>query len=366
MTDSVSKTAPGAVRVAICVNPMSGRDVRRLAARATNMTHEAKRDIVARVAAGADALGATDLYVAREPFRIAAAALEHMDLKARVHVLDNPIKNSALDTETNVLSFLREGVDTFVSIGGDGTNRAVVRALTTAAADPELERPAADAHLLPLSTGTNNVFPVLAEPTIAGMVAALQAADRLTEAGLRRRAKVLHVSGRPASEKAHPVPDVGLIDAVLLRQDHVGNLLPFRAGRIDRLLLTRAEPAAIGMSPIGGFIERVGAEHDHGLLLELGTPGEAGVREFSAPLSPGAFQRVAVKSVTRIPFGVPVPFQGPGVLALDGDRDHKLADGHGLSVEIRRDGPWVVDIEAAMRWAAAEGMMAPTSQDPAP
>ena len=46
---------------ALCVNPMSGRDVRRLAARATNMTHEAKRDIVARVAAGADAVGVEDI-----------------------------------------------------------------------------------------------------------------------------------------------------------------------------------------------------------------------------------------------------------------------------------------------------------------
>ena len=36
--------------IAILANPMSGRDVRRLAARASNTTHEGKRDIVARVA----------------------------------------------------------------------------------------------------------------------------------------------------------------------------------------------------------------------------------------------------------------------------------------------------------------------------
>ena len=46
------------------------------------------------------------------------------------------------------------------------------------------------------------------------------------------------------------------------------------------------------------------------------------------------------------------------VLALDGDRDHKLLEGKALSVQIRRDGPWVIDIEAAMRWAVAEGMIA--------
>jgi len=52
-----------------------------------------------------------------------------------------------------------------------------------------------------------------------------------------------------------------------------------------------------------------------------------------------------------------VPFTGPGVLALDGDRDHKLLDGHTLRVEIRRDGPWVVDVDAAMHWAVARGMI---------
>ena len=36
-------------KVGLCVNPMSGRDVRRLAARASKMTHEAKRDIVQAV-----------------------------------------------------------------------------------------------------------------------------------------------------------------------------------------------------------------------------------------------------------------------------------------------------------------------------
>ena len=163
MSDSpITRSRPFAP-VGILVNPMSGRDVRRLAARATNMTHEAKRDLVARVAAGADACGASDIFVAREPFRIASAALEHLDLRARHHVLTPPIRNTAEDTETAVAAFLDAGCQTIVSLGGDGTNRAIVRALGSRAAT---------VRLIPLSTGTNNVFPVLAEPTIAGMVAA--------------------------------------------------------------------------------------------------------------------------------------------------------------------------------------------------
>ena len=97
------------VRLAICVNPMSGRDVRRLAARATNMTHEAKRDTVARVAAGAEAVGVTDIYIAREPFRIATLALEYMNLKARVHVIEHPLTNGAADTEAAMAAYLEAG-----------------------------------------------------------------------------------------------------------------------------------------------------------------------------------------------------------------------------------------------------------------
>jgi hypothetical protein len=331
-----------AVRVAICVNPMSGRDVRRLAARATNMTHEAKRDIVARVAAGADAGGATDLYVTREPFRIAAAALEHMGLNARVHVLEPRIRNSAEDTEIAARAFLDAGCDTIVSLGGDGTNRALVRALGAAA-----ER----VRLIPLSTGTNNVFPVLVEPTIAGVAAALGAAGRLAEAPVMQRCKVIHVSG--SGRYGLPVSDVGLIDAVLLLRDHVGNLLPFDADRIDRMLLTRAEPDAIGMSPIGGLLHPVYADADAGLLVRMG-PG----RSFRAPVSPGLFRDVSVASTTSVPLDTPVTFAGEGVLALDGDRDHKIPAGAELSLTIRRDGPWVLDAGAAMRWAVAHGIMA--------
>lgn len=330
--------------IAICVNPMSGRDVRRLAARATNMTHEAKRDLVARIAAGADAMGVTDIYVTREPFRIAAAALEQMTLNARVHVLDFKLRSDASDTETAVHRFLAEGVRTLVSLGGDGTNRAMVRA-------------SCDYHLIPLSTGTNNVFPMLVEPTIAGMVAALQASGRLPER-MSQRAKVLHVRSPRGN-------DVGLIDAVLLERDHVGNLLPFDAGRLRQILLTRAEPDAIGMSPIGGLIHPVYAEDDGGLLLHLGpggshsdTVGASTGYDLEAPLSPGAFQTVHVQTLTPVPLGVAVPFRGKGVLALDGDRDHRLEIHETAVVEIRRDGPWVVDVRGAMRLAVAEGMIA--------
>ncbi|MCZ6887741.1 MAG: NAD(+)/NADH kinase [Gammaproteobacteria bacterium] len=328
--------------IAICVNPMSGRDVRRLAARATNMTHEAKRDIVARIAAGADALGVADIFVTKEPFRIASMALEWMDLRAKVHLLETPLNHDATDTEAAIAAFLDAGVRTIVSVGGDGTNRAIARAT--------MRRSAAegghDVELIPLSTGTNNVFPTLVEPTIAGMVAGLSATGRVRAEGLKQRCKILHVRFSDQGQ------DVGLVDAVLLHNDYVGNLLPFDERKLVRMLLTRAEPDAIGMSPIGGFLDVVESTDEFGLLVEMG-PG----REVEAPLSPGHFRTVSIKQTTRIPIGVPVVFPGTGVLALDGDRDHRLHEDRSATVTIQRDGPWVFDVPAVMRYAVREGMM---------
>lgn len=329
----------------ICVNPMSGRDVRRLAGRASTMTHEAKRDIVARIATGADAVGVTDIYVTREPFRIASAALEQIPLKARVHIIDHPLANDAGDTQRSMAAYLEAGCRSFVSLGGDGTNRALVRemlkqqqAQTLAGLD--------NLVLVPLSTGTNNVFPILAEPTIAGMVAGLYA-HKHAPLELAQRSKVLHLT-LDSGER-----DIALIDIVHLKDDHVGNLLPFAAEKLTKLVLARAEPDAVGMSPIGGYLEVVDAAAEHGLLVEMG-----GARFINAPLSPGLFANVAVREHTRVAFDEGVEFSAKGVLALDGDRDHKLTSGATARVVVRRDGPLVPDLSAVMRYAADTGIMA--------
>jgi predicted polyphosphate/ATP-dependent NAD kinase len=85
-------------KVAIIANPMSGRDVRRLAARATTMTHEVKRDLVARIALGLDAMGVDEIMILKEPYRVSSGALEILPLRARVRLLDVGVTNSAADT----------------------------------------------------------------------------------------------------------------------------------------------------------------------------------------------------------------------------------------------------------------------------
>lgn len=324
--------------VGICVNPMAGRDVRRLAARASTQTFEAKRDAVARIAAGADAAGATDIFIAQEPFRVASRALEWMPLEADVHILKTPIKMDASDTDAAVRAFLDRGVRAIVSLGGDGTNRAIAWAAAGASGP-------AGVDLVPLSTGTNNVFPVLVEPTVAGIAAAL-AARGLVPERLRPRCKVLRVAFTDGAR------DIALVDAAHLADDFIGNMRPFDAAKLRQLLLTRAEPDAIGMSPVGGCVQVVEADDDHGLLLVMGEG-----RTISAPVSPGLFRDVSIKSAEVVPFDTPVIFRGNGVLALDGDREHKLNASRAAHIRIRRDGPRVVDVPATMRHATWAGLL---------
>ena len=311
--------------------------MRRLAARASTMTFEAKRDAVARIAMGADAAGATDIFATQEPFNIASRALEWLPIRARVHLVKTPLQHDAGDTEAAVTAFLERDVRTIVSLGGDGTNRAIARTAT-------------DIDLIPLSTGTNNAFPVLTEPTIAGMAAGLAARGQLP-AELRPRCKLLHVVFADGSR------DVAVVDAAYLEGDFIGNMRPFDATKLRQVLLTRAEPDAIGMSPIGGFLDVVGADDDCGLLVSIATgPNAASGRQITAPISPGLFQSLTIAGAERIPLATPVLFKGEGVLALDGDRDHKLNHQRSASVTVRRDGPRVVDVAAAMRYAVKHGL----------
>jgi len=325
--------------VGILANPLSGRDVRRLAARASTTTVEIKRDQVARVAIGAVAGGAKQLSVLREPFRISVSAVENLGLEAEISVLDVGAELAAVDTERAALCLREAGCGALVVLGGDGTQRVVARAWS-------------DAPLVPLSTGTNNVFPVSVEATAAGAAAGLVASGRVPLDAVARPVKAVHV------EIEGEAPDLALVDAALLADDTVGDLMPFDPRKLRALVLARAEPTAVGTSPIGGLVLPCG-EHDD-FAVEVRCPGEDGGdapgRTLLAPVSPGLYRPVRVRDVRRLALDVPVEVTGPGVLAFDGDRERTLAPGQRARLRVARDGPRCIDVGAVLERAARDGL----------
>ena len=316
----------------IVANPASGKDVRRLVARASVFDNQEKQAIVERALIGAEAAGADAFAYLDDPNGIVANAVRENG-RLRAQPLDTTRTRTALDTITAARALKDLGCSVVITLGGDGTNRAFA-----------LGWP--DAPLIPLSTGTNNVFPRLAEATLAGAAAGLIASGQLELSEVATQQKAIQVTVKDER------PDLALIDAVLSRERFVGARALLQPEQLDTALLTRAEPAAVGITAIGGLLHPLSRDADEGLLLRFGPGGE----RVQAPIAPGLYKTVEVAECRVIPAGEAATASGPGVLAFDGERDRSLKPNQPVELFVERSGPWVVDIHQTLELAARKGM----------
>jgi hypothetical protein len=138
---------------------------------------------------------------------------------------------------------------------------------------------------------------------------------------------------------------------VLTSERFVGARALLEADLLRLALLTRADPAAVGITAIGGLIAPLGDAADQALLLTLGSGNDA-VR---APIAPGLYANVRVAASRTIEFGEEVTVTGPGVLAFDGERERVLKPDQRARLTVQRDGPWVIDVAKTLARAAASG-----------
>jgi NAD kinase len=321
--------------VGLIANPMSGRDVRRLLGRALQQTPEMKRNTVQRAVIGAVAGGARRVLLMRDIFRSAESAVESLQLHAEIGFLDLPLETAASDTARAGEALRKAGCGAVVVLGGDGINRVLAKDWR-------------DVPVVPISTGTNNVLPKQIEATVAGAAAGLVACEAVSLSEVTRPAKVIEV------EFADGRRDLALVDAALLEGDHAGSLLHFDPAQLRHLLLTRAEPAAVGMSPIGGLLHPTYAEDERGVEVRCSGP-DAG-RPLLVPVSPGIYRHAQVSDSREVELGEVVSMTGPGVVAFDGDRQQPLEPGEALRLRIMRNGPRVVDERRALALAAERGV----------
>jgi predicted polyphosphate/ATP-dependent NAD kinase len=324
--------------VGIVCNPASGKDIRRLTARASVFDNQEKLAIVRRAVQGAIAAGAREFLYVPDGHDIAASAFEDVlgkvdsDCEIVVKPVAAPQTDSALDTIRGARSLRDAGCAVAITLGGDGTNRAFI-----------LGWP--DAPLIPLSTGTNNVFPLMIEATVAGTAAGLVATGRLPLREVAAQAKTIVV------DIAGETSDRALIDAVLTSDRFVGSRALLDPSRLRTLLLTRADPSGIGMTSIGGLLDPIADDEEAGLLIEFGGGGF----RVRAPIAPGHHEAVDIREIRRVEMGEAVEFEGPGALAFDGERERILKPGQRASLRVQRDGPWVIDVDLVHTRAAHAG-----------
>ena len=167
-------------RVGIIANPSAGKDIRRLISQSRFVSNQEKVNIVRRVIEGLSGVGIEEVVLMPDYGRISQEAASTAGDEISVRFLEMPVLNSELDTITAAKKMKEEGVSAIVTLGGDGTNRAV--ALGTC-----------EIPILPLSTGTNNVFPFFIEGTLAGMAAATVALGLVDEEECAPKCKKLSV-----------------------------------------------------------------------------------------------------------------------------------------------------------------------------
>ena len=319
--------------VGLVANPASGKDIRRLAGKASVFDNREKLAIVRRAVIGAIAAGARRFVYMSDSHGIVKQAIAETTIPrgVRFEALPSSGTASAMDTIVAAEQMAQKDCAVVLVLGGDGTNRAFVRGWR-------------DATLVSLSTGTNNVFPVMAEATVAGMALGLIAAGKVASRLVATQAKVIDVDIEAEEQ------DIALIDAVITRDAFIGAKALLDPSQLKEALLCRAEPAAVGITSLGGLVRPVSDKDDFGLHLTFTKGG----RQLLAPMGPGMFAKVEIGKTRLVKFDQAVKAQGPSVIALDGERERVIAQGQRIEMRISRRGPWVVDLAATLQRAAKQ------------
>lgn len=320
--------------VGVIVNPIAGKDIRRLVSAASHTSDSAKIDVITRAVRAALESGAERVLLAADPHRLAERAT--VGLGSIVEILDTSVHGERGDTIAAATRMWKEDAGALIVLGGDGTCR-----------DVALGWP--DAPLIAISTGTNNVYPSAIDATSAGSAAGFVATGAVVQATVCRRSKRITTT----IDSGHGIiDDLALVDLAVVDTMFVGSRAVLDPTTVRVVLASTASPATTGLSSIAGRVHPVDRWTPGGVLVRLG----AGGRPLRVPLVPGSFTTVEVIEIVPLAEGVRVELRGPGVLAFDGERDRRLGADATVCARVEMTGPLIIDVEATLLAAVGAGL----------
>ena len=334
--------------VGIVANPLSGRDIRRLVTQASVFPTAEKANMIQRMLPALEAVGVHRVLLSTDLGGISAAvfraATRHRGQSRsgpdtrwpEVEFLDGqPIRQTAQDTVDAVRRMVTAGARVIVCLGGDGTARVAAAA-------------AGDVALLPLSTGTNNVFPAVREATIAGLAAGLAATGAVPADVAMTRSKLLEARVADRVE-------IALVDVAVSTERHVGARAVWDPATVTQVFCAFAEPDAVGLSSILGQLSPAARGDPHGVTARIAADAP---EQVLAPIAPGLVVPVGVREIERMRPGAVYPVDTrAGVIAVDGERELTFEPGDHPTVRLRADGPRCVDVPAVLAASARLGLL---------
>ncbi|SEI12487.1 ATP-NAD kinase family protein [Paracoccus alkenifer] len=330
------------VKVGIIANPISARDIRRVISHAGNLPINDRANIVLRMMTGLAAAGVQEVVVMPENGGIRfhlersirrEARLGHANFP-QLRYLDMPVTATPEDSARAARMMAEDGVGAIVVLGGDGTNRVVVGAC-------------GKVPVAGVSTGTNNAFPELREPTITGLAVGLATTGQVPPDVALCPNKWLEVTLNDRRE-------IALVDVAVVEDRFVGARAIWKAAGFRDLFVTFGLPQAIGMSAIAGLCDPVDRVTPEGRHVRLSPDAP---RRLLAPIAPGLIDRVGIAGVARMaPGRAHVPSIPAGSLAFDGERELTFTESDQVSVRLVPDAFRTIDVPACMAHAAATGL----------
>ena len=311
----------------IIANPAAGKDIRRIVARGRFVPNHEKVNILKRVLAGLDAAGVERVAFMPDAGALGRGALDGADLRLSAEFVDMPVFHAERDTLRAARAMREAGVRCIITLGGDGTNRAVAKEC-------------GDIPIMPISTGTNNVFPAVVEGTVAGLAAGAVAAGAapVNRAAPRHPRLDALINGEPR--------DIALVDLAISTERFIGARAIWDMATVREIFLTRADPTSIGLSAIGARLRATSPTEGVGLRIRLGSGGET----VTAPVAPGLVSRVEIAEWRTMPAGgaPEIVTRRPATAALDGERAVPLPPDAEFAVRLNPNGPRVVNAALAL------------------
>jgi len=350
--ESLSASSPS---LGIIANPVSARDIRRIIANASNLQIADRVNIVLRVLTSVASLGVKQVLMMPDKGGIAALLLRSLQREKNLHhtfpkvdFVDMHPTSTVEDTLQAVRLMHAAGVKAIVVLGGDGTHRAVVS---------ELMKLGAQIPIAGLSTGTNNAFPEMREPTITALAMGLYLTGRLSAEEALAPNKLLEVSINEGQRR-----DIALVDAVISTDHYIGARALWKTENLAAVYLSFAEPEAIGLSAIGGLLHPLGRRDPGGLAVHLCQAESVPQVRLQVPIAPGMVRDVDIRRWEAMPanqaFAVKL---ASGVVALDGEREMTFDTGDRVTITLRENAFPTLDVARCMQIAASTGLFRSSS-----
>ncbi len=320
------------MKVGLIANPASGKDIRRIVAHGSVFDNQEKVRMVRRILSGLQEAGVEEVLYMPDSYAIVERALADLP-ETRCPATISPLvywQHNTQEDTINAARLLEEaGVALMIVLGGDVTSRAACKGSRTL-------------PILALSTGTNNVFPVMAEATMAGLAAGVLASGAIPmEAGCYE-ADILEVLVNDVCV------DLALVDVAVAREAFVASRAVWDANRLTALFLARCKADNMGLSAIGGQLAHCAPTSGTGLALQLDACARRRVR---AAIAPGLFVEAGIAAEQVMTRGSCFPVREPAVLALDGEREVVLRRTDRACVRLAERGVRVVDVARTLEEA---------------